>query len=182
MILMADLTWKPIENIRIGEYVYGLNEINQVIDLYRPRLGDRQLMELPGNLVFSGEHLFWIKKPNGKQQFGTNDFNAYKREQRYSPIYIGLTKTEPYVITEPVEHAHLDGWKVAYRKVLYNLHDSNLQLYHLIVDGSHTYIANGYVVGGEVRDDDYDFSNIKWEDTLNVIKNAQRQNTSCCCY
>lgn len=156
--MMADGSVKNIEDVKIGEKVVGLNGINNVINLIRPLLGDRYLIELPG-LLTSAEHLFWIKV-DGKEQFGTNDYNQYIREKRISKTYVGLTKTEPYIITEAVDYKTLYGWINAYRKVLHNQHIPSMQLYQLETDGSHTYTANGYYVGGEVRDDDYDYYNV----------------------
>ena len=100
-----------------------------------------------------------------------HDYNEYQREKKYDKYqvqgkdvkYVGLANSEPYVITESVQYAHRTGWLERRPIIARQFTNPNFPLYNLIVGGSHTFIANGYVVSGELRDDDYNYENIKWE-------------------
>ena len=172
LVLMDDGTWKEIQEVEVGEKVLGLNGVNTVQALWETTVGNRRsVWTFPEqDIYFSGEHLFWIKKPTGEEWFGTHDYTQYLLEKRYHsyPVdgkqvkYVGLFKSDPYVITEPVEYAHITGF-VKQAALVCRDFGVETKLYNLVVDGSHTFIANGYVVSGEVRDDDYDYSNNTWK-------------------
>jgi hypothetical protein len=163
---MADGTQKPIELVEIGERVVGLGGINTVIGLARPKLRERGLYGFKDTgAFFSSEHCFWIETPEGEEYWGTHDFNAYIKEKRYFQYRLngnimryGYYKKDPYVITEAIKYATIEGWKknkvVNFRKE----HDPNTQLYQLLTDGSHSIVVNGYFVAGEANDDDFDYN------------------------
>lgn len=167
---MDDLSWKPIEEIRVGEKVIGLNNmINTVLHPYKAVLGNRRsMMTFPDkSVVWSSEHAFWIK--DGEDEyFGTHDYNQYLREKNMvikmdgaDFTYSGLIKRAPVVITKNMNYAYLDGWKNQIA-IVDRSFSEDTPVYSLIVTGSHSYIANGYVVSGFAQDDDFDYSQIHW--------------------
>jgi hypothetical protein len=179
LVLMEDGTWKEIQEVKVGERVFGLNGINTVEALWETTVGKRRTVwTFPEkDIYFSGEHLFWIKNPSDIEGFGTHDYTQYLLEKRHhfykvdgkDVKYVGVSKGDPYIITEPVEYAHITGFVKNYALIVREFGEET-ELYNLVVDGSHTFIANGYVVGGEVRDDDFDYSNKTWNGIGEVIK------------
>lgn len=166
LVLMADGFYKPIQSIKPGEMVVGLGGNNKVISQVITRLGNQRSVWrfVDDSLFFSGEHPFWIRA-NGREQFGTHDYTSYTREQRYGVVdgqkYLGLTKTQIYLIAEPVEYAHTIGWKKNMATIDRSFGDDT-KLFNLEVGGSHTFVVNNYLVSGELRDDDYNFSGQMW--------------------
>lgn len=179
LVLMADYTWKKIEDVQESEYVIGMDgKPNRVITPYQAWLGNKRAMLTlsDGSLTWSAEHLIWMRGEDKKEFWGTYDFHQYLREhtgfieyqgKQYS--YKGLTKDLPIIVTEDMEFAHIEeGWKpVAVRMA--REYDETTLVYSLLTDGSHSYIANGYIVSGftddtvynykEYRRDNVDFKN-----------------------
>jgi len=161
-VLMEDGTEKNIEDVVVGDRVAGLSGINEVIALKRPILGDKPFMKLSDDSLFVvASHNFWVKVDK-EELFGNNDIAGYWIEQITCEDYFGLEKDEPVNIDcQEVEYATVDGWKLNKAEII--PYDPTTVTYQLVCDGSHTFIANGYVVGGDIRDDDFDYSNVKWE-------------------
>jgi hypothetical protein len=121
------------------------------------------------SIVWSSEHAFWVKTDN-QEYFGTHDYNQYLREKNMvikledgsEFIYSGLTKKKPIVIIDNVDYAHVTGWRNQ-TAIIDRSYEENTRVYSLVVDGSHSYIANGYVVSGFAHDDDFDYSKVRWE-------------------
>ena len=162
---MADSTWKPIETITVGEYVHGINGINPVLGTQRAVLGPSRCIWTfrDKSIYFSGEHLFWVKKKD-KEFFGVADMTQHllEKDVELCPQFEGLTlKQDVICIDRPVEYAVIDGWKTD-RPVIAREYGNNTPLYELVLGGTHTMIANGYVVGGNVHDDDFDYDSVHW--------------------
>lgn len=165
LILMADSTWKPIETITVGEYVQGINGINPVLGTQRAVLGPSRCIWTfrDKSIYFSGEHLFWVKKKD-KEFFGVADMTQHllEKDVELCPQFEGLTlKQDVICIDRPVEYAVIDGWKTD-RPVIAREYGNNTPLYELVLGGTHTMIANGYVVGGNVHDDDFNYDSVHW--------------------
>ena len=170
LVLMADFTWKPIEEIKTGDKVVGIDgKVNTVLAPYSVRLGNkRSIMTFPDRSLFwSGEHLLWVRNRLGEEYWGTNDYNQYCREKQIYIIdgktfdYRGLTKKEPYIVTQKFSYAHINGWKKQEAEMDRSF-GGDTMIYSMAVDGSHTYIVNGYVATGFVDDRDYDYNTIAW--------------------
>ncbi len=164
-ILMANGMWKSIETITAGEYVQGINGINPVLGTQRAVLGPSRCIWTfrDKSIYFSGEHLFWVKKKD-KEFFGVADMTQHllEKDVELCPQFEGLTlKQDVICIDRPVEYAVIDGWKTD-RPVIAREYGNNTPLYELVLGGTHTMIANGYVVGGNVHDDDFDYDSVHW--------------------
>jgi hypothetical protein len=175
LVTMADGSKKEIKDVQIGELVDGgFGCINRVTDLYRPQLGNyRSLWTFPAkDLYFTAEHPFWIRQPDGVQNWGVHSFTEYLYEKRYTHVdeqgkYFGPQR-EPYAICEPVDHAHESGWRRQKALVAREFGDKT-ELFQLIVDGSHSFVINGYVVSGRTRDD-YPYEQVKWTPARHLKK------------
>lgn len=166
LIMMENFSWKPVEQLVTGDRVHGLTKVNTVIAPYNNILGNsRSIMTFTDrSLSWSGEHLLWVKTDDD-EFFGTCDFNHHLREkdaERF-PEFKGytLSEREAIIISEPVDFAYLTGWKRD-EPIVDRRYGDFTPVYTAILDGDHTMIANGYVVGGFVHDDDVDYSEIHW--------------------
>lgn len=170
LILMEDWSLRKIEDLVVGDRVRGLTGVNTIIKPYQNTLGNkRSIMTFNDNsLCWTGEHLMWIKTADD-EFFGTCDFNHHLREKNPMrfPAFKGytLSEREAIVICEPVQFAHISGWVVD-EPIVNRTYGDNTKVFSAIVDGDHTFIANGYVVGGFVHDDDFDYSKAKWQKLL----------------
>ncbi len=165
LILMSDKTWKPIETITAGESVYGIGGINKVIGIQKTHLGNRRALWTfnDRSIFFSGEHLFWVKKKDN-EFFGVADMTQHIREKDVElfPQFKGLTINRDVIcIDRPVQFATIDGWKLD-EPIIAREYGSCTPLYELVLAGSHTMIANGYVTGGNAHDDDFDYDSVHW--------------------
>ncbi|MDR3565595.1 MAG: hypothetical protein P4N59_29725 [Negativicutes bacterium] len=168
-VLMEEGNYKNIEDVVVGDRVVGLGGANNILDTYVVTLGPHAKVVTPRDtrdLKMSGQHPIWVRTPEGREYFGTHDLHLWKRDQKHA-IYagkpmIGLTKEDPYVILDPTEYAHVTGWK-RQEFVVDHSFDENSVLVHLVVDGSHTFTADGYVVAGRANDEDFDYNNVRWE-------------------
>jgi hypothetical protein len=165
LVLMADGTQKRIEDVKIGDWVAGLEGANEVVDLYRPVLGPHRCLYrlVSGDLELftTGDDKMWIRH-EGKEQWGVYNYNDYMYEKLYLPSSGSASGMDmPHIIAEPVEHAHVSGWVKA-RATVDRTHGSETQLFHLICGGSHSYVANGYVTSARIRTD-YSYDDAKWD-------------------
>ena len=166
LILMEDFSWKPVEQLAAGDRVRGLTRVNTVIAPYSNILGNsRSIMTFTDrSLSWSGEHLLWVKIDDD-EFFGTCDFNHHLREKNAErfPEFKGytLSEREAIIISEPVDFAYLTGWKRD-EPIVDRRYGDFTPVHTAILDGDHTMIANGYVVGGFAHDDDFDYSEVHW--------------------
>lgn len=165
LVLMADNTWKPMETIRVGEYVRGMTGINRVEGLDRTFLGNKRSVYTfeDKTLYFSGEHNMWVKKGND-EFFGVIDVAQHLREKNAElfPELVGYTLNRDVIIIDrPVDFATLYGWKRE-DPIIAREYGDTTPLYCLILDGDHTMFVNGYLAGGFPHDDDFDYSQIHW--------------------
>lgn len=168
LILMEDFSQKKIEEIQIGEKVIGLdNKPHTVTQLDLTHLGGRSLLKFTdGSLRWSEEHLMWTKFKDGHEYWGTWGMGQYLRELEMPPTEYpayGLRKRLPDLCYQPnTQFAHVDGWRTQNVVVDHSGYNEML-LYNLVTDGHGSMIANGYVIGAFVSDENYDFNAVKWE-------------------
>jgi hypothetical protein len=173
-ILMEDGKEKNIEDIEIGEKVFGIDgSIGEVYFTECVPLGTRRaLYTFPDkSLSLTGEHNIWIRK-DGQQQWGVHNIHDWWAEV-YSLDFPNAGNIEsykeiisvPHIIYEPVEYANIfDGWKKQYYEIDRE-HGPETPVYFIYISNSHTFIANGYVVGGGIDERDFDYENVEWDDS-----------------
>jgi hypothetical protein len=140
LITLADNSKRAIEDIIIGDAILGLNGINYVLGYDRPSLIDTFRA---GNLYgFNGlekfvtsEHPFMTKQ--GWKSIDPINAIIYEPnliELAVSMLEVGdeiLTETGLYITVNSIEH-----YKDQPQQLVYNL----------VLDGDHTYYANGLLV------------------------------------
>lgn len=168
LVLMEDGTLKPIEQVKIGDKVWGLSGINTVVQLKRPILANRKLLEMAdGSLRWSDEHPFWTSSPSGQQWWGSHDKLEWEREVSLG-IFDGLKNSSPMMQLNRTgeKYAHIDGWKTMdVREVAA---DPYTQLYDVHTDGCHTAIVNGFLVGTGISDVDVNYASLRWHGLSNI--------------
>lgn len=168
LVTLADSTEIPIEEVKCGDQVLGaFGEINTVLALHRPLLGQARMIQI------NGEHASTAHHPH----IGTN--------RAFYCADIAALETGTYgrsheVITADgqTEMRKLGGLKPGRvqqyvlgislktkegSRCLHSLESLDMppttQLYNLVISGSHTYHVDGYAVTGWPSEDDFDYDN-----------------------
>ncbi len=152
LIHMADGSTKPIFAIMPGELVIGRNgAISRVTDVERPKLGDRRLYSINGSAPFvTAEHPFqstydWC----AIDPLATVAENQSLRVSRLvvgSELMVARAVRIPAYAGEIFGPAELDMASVRVGRLDGYRAEPDTVVYNLLLDGDHTYIANGYVV------------------------------------
>lgn len=165
LVLMSNYIMKKIKDVKIGDKVITATGVGTVTKIHRSILGNKRSIYTfkDKSLYFTGEHQMWIKKDN-KEYFGVVDWTQHMREKdelRY-PEFKGRTLSiDPMLIDKPVQFATVNGWKLD-EPIMDRSFNDDTEVYGLFVDGSHTMIANGYLVAGFPDERDFDYSTLKW--------------------
>jgi hypothetical protein len=164
---MADGSFKAVETVAVGDSVRGaFGETNAVTGLHRPFLGAGAIANI------NNEHKTTTHHPHVADDkkiycIEPHIINAFTYGKSHKVIIDNVGNTE--------------------RRVMYGLHPSRIlklevgvelqtlsgarrvdtietikmspftQVYHLAVDGSHTFMVDGYAVTGWPREDDFDY-------------------------
>lgn len=145
-ILMADDTVKPIEDVQIGDKLYGYNNsLNIVLAYDRPKLGPRKLYSINnGPYFFTSEHPFLTD--SGWKAVDPEKTKSENPELPVARLYIG-----DQLLTS-------DGKKITLEDIKEKTADSDTQLYNFKLSGNNTYIANKLIAhnkgGGDKPEDD----------------------------
>ena len=164
---MADGTSKAIESVIVGDKVRGaFGETNTVIGLHRPLLGAGTIVNIINEHKTTAHHphvaadkTMYCVSPHIINSFTygkTHNIivdNTGKTENR---VMYGLHPSRIQKLDVGVELQTLNGAKRV--DTLETLKMSPFtQVYHLVVDGSHTFIVDSYAVTGWPREDDFDY-------------------------
>lgn len=166
LVTLADGTHKPIEEIRVGDWLLGaFGEHNQVVALHRPLLGSAMMCRI------NDEHSTTNHHPHigANKQIYCND-PVTVRTQTYGrdhPVINAAGETvmmrlhglaadriqqlNPGTLLKTVE-----GARTVTRLETFTM-SPDTQLYNLVMGGSHTYHVDGYAVTGWPREDDWDY-------------------------
>ncbi len=149
-ITLGDGSSRPIEEIRVGDRVLGSEgTVNAVLGIETPDLGARRLYSLNGCDPFvTGEHPFLTE--TGWRCIDTDALRAEGSALEVAPLSVGdrvvslsavkvLTGAagdvaSPLLVAQPL-HAIAASYA-----------DPGTTVYNLLLDGDHTYVANGFVV------------------------------------
>lgn len=171
LVAMADGSFKQIENVEIGDLLLGsFGEINTVLALHRPILGAGYVVNINNehkttahhphvtpdkkfacveptilkNMTYGKEHTVIVNKEGKKEKRIMGGIN----ESRITKLEIG---SDLQTISGSKKVTSLENVKMS----------PLTQVYHLVMDGSHTFIVDGYAVSGWAREDDFNYDS--WE-------------------
>jgi hypothetical protein len=165
-VTLADGTTKPIEDIRVGDWLLGaFGEHNQVLALHRPVLGSNIMCRI------NNEHSTTNHHPHigSNKRIYCNDPSTVRTTTygRDHPVINGAGETvmmrlhglaadrihqlNPGIVLKTV-----GGARTVTSLETYTM-PPETQLYNLVMGGSHTYHVEGYAVTGWPREDDWDY-------------------------
>jgi hypothetical protein len=135
-VAMADGTEKNIQDVKLGDVLKGELGNNKVIGFHRPELGNEKLYSFNGGRHFvTAEHPFYTTD-------GWKSLNPAKTAEEHLNIEVSQLKVGDTLVT--------DHGLVKLRKVYGKSDRTDTQLYNFILDGDHTYYADGYLVHNKV--------------------------------
>ncbi len=154
-VAMADGSERNIEDIRIGDRVRGQNgATNAVTGIERPWLAGRLLYAINGGRAFvTAEHPFWTA--DGWKAIDPEATVAENPHLRVAALVVGdrvaaTAMAASGAVTGPtalsVAFAPEELREVAIRSILGVTASPDTVVYNLLLDGNHTYFANGYLV------------------------------------
>jgi hypothetical protein len=141
MIRMANGSLKPIEKVRPGDMVSSASGTSRVAGVERPYLGGRLLYRLNGGRAFvTAEHPFWTRQGWKAIDPGA----ALEENPRLGPL--GPLKVKDRLLR--------DGQWVTLSSIEKVKAAPDTPLYNLILEGDHTYFADGYLVHNKAGEAD----------------------------
>ena len=169
LVTLADLTTKPIEDIHVGDELFGaFGEKNVVIALHRPLLGNKRMLKINNEHSTTSHHphvsadkKFYCANPAAMVEGYGKQHKVLDGEGHEIDLYLyGLNPSRLLDIKTGVELKTIDGSRTVTTLELYDL-PADTQLYNLVTSGSHTYHVDGYAVTGWPREDDFDYDTWK---------------------
>lgn len=163
MVLMADGTTKPIEEIVVGDVVKTAVGVSTVYQIDHPILAERPLYVFAdGKCGTSGEHSMWSRQPGTDNQWwSTRDMKQWEFEalNGFGPNFDEKPTDLTAMVGEPWEFATIDGWVKTtwYRKEA----SPDTQLYHLLLKEGGSYFVDGYLVSSMADSGGVDWSTYK---------------------
>ncbi len=163
-VLMADWTWKNIEDVEIGDKVIGIdgksNTVTAFVRGYTTKMGKLDSIGLDA-LYFTISHNFWVQYSD-EQVWGSNDKALHLTSVHDAMLYDSFDIKD---MTLP--YATIYGWNNTRVQEIGNVKPT--KVFNFKVSGSHSYIVNGYVVSGCACEyNDFDWSAIDWKGLENV--------------
>lgn len=154
LVLMADGSTLPIERIRVGQRVWGEHgRINSVIGVERVPLAGRRLYSLNGSTHFvTAEHPF--RTPQGWKSLDPRMTAQENARLSVESLGIGdrLVRGQPRPMPQSQGNLALaPELELVFETQLLEVIESiagepGLTVYNLLLDGNHTYIADGFLV------------------------------------
>jgi len=166
LVQMADGSTKVIEDVKVNDEVVGaFGEINKVLFLHRPKLGDAPMCKINNehNTTNHHPHISVDKKfyCGDPERVSTKTYGCYhkvinaKGNHQFMKLH-GLKKERIQKLVTGVHLKTVEGSRVVNTLEVYSM-PPETQLYNLVVGGSHTYYVEGYAVTGWPREDDFNY-------------------------
>lgn len=165
-VLRADGTWVRIDAVKPGDRLRGgRGEVNTVIALDRSLLTERPLWLINGHHRTTAEH----RHLTTRGWASLDPVATHAEHLQFYPVILGdgsVVKRQLVKFTRtPVHRLQLgdvliraDGTEEPIVTLEAEWHHDPMTVVHsLVMDGSHTFIASGFVVSGWARDDDFDY-------------------------
>ena len=169
LVTMADGAKRRIDQIRVGDVLEGgFGYRNTVIAIDKSRLQNRPLKVLNGYHRFTEEHRH--VSPQGWVSMNA-DATMAEHNQWYDVIVDNHGTIEPRLMVKFTKTPILplrpgiillkgDGYETEFVMTIEDdwSRPEGEEVYSLVMSGSHTFLANGFIVSGWARDDDFDYT------------------------
>lgn len=165
LVMMANESWQPVERIRAGDMLMGPYGPVMAERLHVAALGsERGLMTFreDSNHVWTSDHPHWARQ-NGQQWWWSGQ-PEYWRRSMDSGLITGLRNPDSF-FSGSAEFAHLQGFVKRSPQMLRA--DPQTPVYLPVVQGS-PIIVNGYLTGGFINDQAFDYQQLDWLDCLQL--------------
>jgi len=137
-VLMADGTYKRIDEVEVGELVQGENEVNEVLEIEIHDFKDELYSINGGDYFVTEEHPF--KSLTGWKAINPNKLYE-EDESLFRLLDPKVLKVGDILFTE-------DGLVVV-KRIDSKQVEKEIKVYNLKLDGDHLYYADGYLVHNE---------------------------------
>ncbi len=135
-VTMADGSKKNIQDVKIGDMLMSKGGNNKVLGFHQPKLGNQKLYSFnSGRYFVTAEHPFLTTD-------GWKSLDPEKTANEHLNINITALHVGDMLIT--------DHGNVKLNSINGKYESSDTQLYNFILDGDHTYYADGYLVHNKV--------------------------------
>lgn len=158
-VLMADGSLRPIEALRPGDLVRGgRGGVNRVVEVERPKLAGRRLYAFNGGVPFvTAEHPFLtLAGWKAIDPAATAWENAALKVAVLRPgdlLTCARQAVLPAVAGNLARECEIELWLEPLRELTAVEADPETVVYNLLLDGDHSYVANGFVVHNKDGDD-----------------------------
>lgn len=177
MVLMADLSWRPIELVGTGDIAYSHPSPAEIARLYVTRLGHRRMFRMADNsILWSEEHSFWVLRHDatgGREFIWTISRSELEREQRqgiisglpdFSLVFNGNPgQAEEFAWLSTEGHRHT--WK---RNTPLHIPEydgkADFPLYLPLTNDGKLIVVNGYFVGAAINGYITDYTKLRWRE------------------
>ena len=165
LVALADGKTKAIKDVVVGDKVIGaFGEVNEVLALHRPLLGDSRMFSINDEHVSSDHHphisvdkKFYTYTPSTLAATYGHAHPVVNGEGNVEMRHLqGLREGRVQKMEVGVELKTIEGGRIVNSLREFEM-DPKTQLYNLVVSGSHTYHVNGYAVTGWPSEDDFDY-------------------------
>jgi len=166
LITAADGTEKPIEEVCVGDKLLGaFGEINEVLALHRPLLGEATMCKINDEHSTTNHHphisadrKFYCGDPASVmyKTYGRNHIVIDEKGQVVERMLHGLRSGRVQKLELGVNLKTVEGSRTVTKLETYELPPTT-QLYNLVMGGSHTYHVDGYAVTGWPSEEDFDY-------------------------
>jgi len=170
-VLMANLTWKNIELVQVGELMYSVNGPAECIKEDITTLGNRHMITFADESIFwSEEHAFWTRE-NDREWWWSYNADRWRREVETGLIGGLLDNSSMRTAETTQDYAHISGWRKQKSQIASGTYDPDYPLYLPMTNGA-PIVVNGYLVGAGVNEHGFDYTKIKWDQVVKHYKDA----------
>jgi hypothetical protein len=132
MVTLANGVQKKIQDVKMGDILKGDTTNNKVLGFHQPTLGDNKLYAFNGGDYFvTAEHPFLTTT-------GWKSIDPTKTKKEHIGITVTPLKVGDILVT--------DKGLVKIKTIASKAAPASTQLYNFVLDGDHTYFADGYLV------------------------------------
>ncbi len=131
-VTLADGSLKLIQDVQIGDVLKGEKTNNTVLGFHQPKLGDQKLYGFNGEKPFvTAEHPFMTTQ-------GWKSIDPIQTSKEHIGIEVTQLEVGDVLITEK--------GSIVINSIESSVAPEKTQLYNFLLDGDHTYYADGYLV------------------------------------